>query len=278
MRRRPHTTIATAALLALGPHRRRAGADTGRPTRARGAAGAIGPLSAAHRPARQGRGVGADAARSSSRRCSIWAKVTKDDFVMDLGSGDGRTVITGEARRARPGRRVQPEHGRAVEEERGKGRRERSRAVREGRPLRDRFLEGHGDHHVPAARHQPEAAPEDPQPEARHAHRLQYLHHGRLESRRDPPTWAPGNHCNESWCTALLWIVPAKVAGSWRMENGTGTLALTQLHQVLYGSLTVGSTEAPISKARVRGYEHRVHDRRSGLQRARSTAAACRER
>ena len=114
------------------------------------------------------------------------AKVTKDDFVMDLGSGDGRTVITAAKRGARAlGVEYNPEHGRALEAQRGEGRRERAGAVRQGRPLRDRFLEGDGDHHVPAARYQPQAAPEDPQPQARHAHRLQHLHHGRLESRRD---------------------------------------------------------------------------------------------
>jgi hypothetical protein len=37
------------------------------------------------------------------------------------------------------------------------------------------------------------------------------------------------------------------------LENGMGTLVLTQLNQVLYGSLTVGITEAPIGKARMRG-------------------------
>ena len=42
------------------------------------------------------------------------AKVTPQDFVMDLGSGDGRTVITAAKRGATAHRhRVQPGHGRA---------------------------------------------------------------------------------------------------------------------------------------------------------------------
>ncbi len=41
-----------------------------------------------------------------------------------------------------------------------------------------------------------------------------------------------------SWCTALLWIVPAKVAGTWQI--GTSTLTLTQSFQMLSG--TLGST------------------------------------
>ena len=81
------------------------------------------------------------------------AKVTPQDFVMDLGSGDGRTVITAAKRgAARDGHRIQPRHGRAVEAERRSGRRHRQGDVREGRPLRDRLLEGEGHHDVPAAR------------------------------------------------------------------------------------------------------------------------------
>ena len=52
-----------------------------------------------------------------------------------------------------------------------------------------------------------------------------------------------------SWCTALLWIVPAKVEGSWHLPQGD--LKLTQQFQVLTGSL--GST--PISDGKVRGRE-----------------------
>ena len=114
------------------------------------------------------------------------AKVTPKDFVMDLGSGrrphgDHR----GEARRARARHRVQPGHGRALEAQRREGGRRRPRPVHEGRSLRDRLLEGHGHHDVPAARHQPQAAPEDPQAQARHARRLEQLHHGRLAGRPD---------------------------------------------------------------------------------------------
>ncbi len=34
-------------------------------------------------------------------KCSIWVKVTAKDYVMDLGSGDGRTVITAAKRGAK---------------------------------------------------------------------------------------------------------------------------------------------------------------------------------
>jgi hypothetical protein len=52
-----------------------------------------------------------------------------------------------------------------------------------------------------------------------------------------------------SWCTALLWIVPAKVEGSWQLPQGE--LKLAQQFQMLTG--TLGSTA--ISEGKVRGRE-----------------------
>ena len=54
-----------------------------------------------------------------------------------------------------------------------------------------------------------------------------------------------------SWCTALLWIVPAKVAGKWQLNGGV--LTLTQEFQMLSGSLTVNGKSLPISEAKMRG-------------------------
>jgi SAM-dependent methyltransferase len=51
----------------------------------------------------------------------------------------------------------------------------------------------------------------------------------------------------ESWCTALLWIVPAKVAGSW--DTPDGPLVLEQEFQKVSG--TLGGTA--ISGGRMRG-------------------------
>jgi len=50
-----------------------------------------------------------------------------------------------------------------------------------------------------------------------------------------------------SWCTAYLWIVPAKAEGTWQL--GSNPLTLKQEFQVLSG--TLGST--PIANARLRG-------------------------
>lgn len=54
------------------------------------------------------------------------------------------------------------------------------------------------------------------------------------------------------WCDALLWIVPARVAGTWVFDSGE-RLVLTQLHQVLHGEWQSGSSAEPIRQARVRG-------------------------
>jgi SAM-dependent methyltransferase len=43
-----------------------------------------------------------------------------------------------------------------------------------------------------------------------------------------------------SWCTSLLWIVPAKVDGTWKMPQGE--LALKQEFQMVSGSLTSGGS------------------------------------
>ena len=50
-----------------------------------------------------------------------------------------------------------------------------------------------------------------------------------------------------SWCTALSWVVPAKVEGAWQL--GTETLALTQQYQNVTG--TLGST--PITAGKLNG-------------------------
>jgi hypothetical protein len=50
-----------------------------------------------------------------------------------------------------------------------------------------------------------------------------------------------------AWCTALLWIVPAKTGGMWRLEQGE--LVLSQSFQMITG--TLGGM--PIADGRLRG-------------------------
>jgi hypothetical protein len=63
-----------------------------------------------------------------------------------------------------------------------------------------------------------------------------------------PDETAPIEPC-ERWCTAMLWVVPARVGGTWRTPKGD--LTLTQRFQFVSGTL---ATE-PIESGRVRGEE-----------------------
>lgn len=65
-------------------------------------------------------------------------------------------------------------------------------------------------------------------------------------------TLPPSSEC-ESWCEALLWIVPAKVAGTWAMPNGTMTL--TQEWQMVQGTITSGGSTETVKMGRLRGEE-----------------------
>jgi SAM-dependent methyltransferase len=54
-----------------------------------------------------------------------------------------------------------------------------------------------------------------------------------------------------SWCTALLWIVPAKVEGMW--QSPQGELTLKQQYQMLNGTMAAGGGNGPITGGRLRG-------------------------
>ncbi|UCG27698.1 MAG: class I SAM-dependent methyltransferase [Bacteroidales bacterium] len=56
-----------------------------------------------------------------------------------------------------------------------------------------------------------------------------------------------------TWNTALLWIVPAKIEGTWKMKNGE--LTFRQEFQVVYGSLTIGDNSYDISGGKLNGNE-----------------------
>lgn len=64
-----------------------------------------------------------------------------------------------------------------------------------------------------------------------------------------------GNHsgCTVSWCTALLWIVPAQAAGSYDLPQGK--LMLKQEFQKLSGTLEAGGKTTPIADGKVSGTE-----------------------
>jgi hypothetical protein len=55
------------------------------------------------------------------------------------------------------------------------------------------------------------------------------------------------------WCTALLWIVPAKADGTWKLADGE--IALKQSYQIVTGTLRRGERTVPITSGRLRGDE-----------------------
>ena len=75
-----------------------------------------------------------------------------------------------------------------------------------------------------------------------------------------------------SWCTALLWIVPAKVAGtltSCRRASST----LKQEFQMLSGTLSTDGRTVPV-EGKVRGEEITLHRRRPANITAAPTASS----
>jgi precorrin-6B methylase 2 len=55
-----------------------------------------------------------------------------------------------------------------------------------------------------------------------------------------------------TWCTAFLWVIPPNVEGKWRLQDGE--LTLTQQFQIIKGTLVSGGKSTPIV-GRLRG-EH----------------------
>ena len=56
-----------------------------------------------------------------------------------------------------------------------------------------------------------------------------------------------------SWNNALLWIVPANVEGTWKL--GEGVLKLTQEFQMVYGTFKNGTKSSSVHDGRLRGDE-----------------------
>jgi len=69
--------------------------------------------------------------------------------------------------------------------------------------------------------------------------------------------WAPDDSARlddcKTWCIAHLWIVPARVEGTWRLPQGD--LTLKQTFQDLSGTLVSGGASVPVLFGRMRGEE-----------------------
>src|SRR5262245_32747884 len=175
------------------------------------------------------------------------AKVTPQDFVMDLGSGDGRNVIAAAKRGAR---------GLGVEYNNDMVELSKRIAAKEGVAERAQFVQG-----------------DMYQADFSKANVLAlFLLPSNLLVLRDkifnlqPGTrvvlntftieeWTPDEHvlvgeC-ESWCNVYLNIVPAKISGTWR--TSMGELTLTQQYQVVSGTFKTAAGQSIPVTGKLRG-------------------------
>jgi SAM-dependent methyltransferase len=178
------------------------------------------------------------------------AKVTAKDYVMDLGSGDGRTVITAARRGARAvGIEYNPEmveYARRAAEKEGV-------ADKATFMKADLFETDFSNATVITMFLLPSI-------NLKLRPKLLGLKPGtRIVSNSfTMDTWEADEiselkadaGCNAAWCTALLWIVPARVEGTHALS--IGELVLKQQFQMLSGSLTAGGVTLAV-KGRVRG-------------------------
>ena len=67
--------------------------------------------------------------------------------------------------------------------------------------------------------------------------------------------WNPDEQAIAEGRSAYLWVVPARVDGTWRLtlQGETHLLRLTQEHQMLSGAAVVGGKPSPVFAARLRG-------------------------
>jgi len=161
------------------------------------------------------------------------AKVTKDDIVYDLGSGDGRTVITAAKRGARAfGIEYNPDMvNLSKQNAAAAGVSDRATFVQADLFETDfskatvvtMFL-------LPSINMKLRPKILDMRPGTRIASNT-----FTMEDWQADETATVTDGCSSSWCTALFWIVPAKVAGTWNTPNGA--LTLTQNFQMLSGTL-----------------------------------------
>ncbi len=67
--------------------------------------------------------------------------------------------------------------------------------------------------------------------------------------------WEPDQTADVEYRTAYLWIVPAKVAGTWSWTTAAGNeeITLVQTFQKIEGSLKAGGKEWPLKNAKLEG-------------------------
>jgi SAM-dependent methyltransferase len=176
------------------------------------------------------------------------AHVTPDDFVVDLGSGDGRTVIAAAKRGARA---LGVEYNADLVEL------SKRTAEKEGVAERATFVQGDM---FEADFSQATVLPLFLLPDnlRRLAPKLLDLKPGAriVVNTFGPPGWQPDMTekieagCM-SFCEAMLYIVPAKVQGAWQLPQGR--LTLDQEFQKISGSVSSTGRVIPIENGKLRG-------------------------
>src|SRR5499425_3217312 len=169
------------------------------------------------------------------------AKVTPKDYVIDLGSGDGRTVITAAKRGAKAlGIEYNPD---MVELS-------KRNAAKEGVSDKASFVKA-DLFETDFSQAQVITMFLLPSINMKLRPKILDLKPGtRIVSNTfDMGEWKPDETAKvsgcESWCTAHLWIVPAKVGGTWKLPQGE--LSLKQTFQMISGTLKNGNVITPIS-------------------------------
>ncbi len=161
------------------------------------------------------------------------AHVTKTDFVMDLGSGDGRTVITAAKRGARA---MGIEYNPDMVELSKKNAEAAGMTARATFVKADLFETDFSKADVitmfllPSINMKLRPKLLDLKPGTRIASNT-----FTMEDWQADETATVTDGCSSSWCTALFWIVPAKVDGTWTTPNGE--LKLTQTFQMISGTM-----------------------------------------
>lgn len=170
------------------------------------------------------------------------ARVTPKDFLMDLGSGDGRTVITAAKRGARAlGIEYNPDMV-------ALSRRNAEKAGMTGKAefrQADLFATDFSQATVVTMFLLPEI-------NLRLRPKILEMKPGTrvVSNTFTMGDWQPDDSadlastCGATYCRALFWIVPAKVAGTYRLPQGE--LTLKQEFQRLSGTLNAGGQALPV--------------------------------
>lgn len=179
------------------------------------------------------------------------AKITPSDYLIDLGSGDGRTVITAAKRGTRAmGIEFNPDFVALA----------KKNAVKAGVTEKTQFIKA-------------DIFESDfskatvitmfllPEINMKLRPRLLNLKPGTrivsntftLQDWKADETAETGKP-DDRWNKAYLWIVPAKIEGKWKLQDG-GELVISQKFQVFTGSLKNGNEVKPVTAGKLKGNE-----------------------